>query len=199
LGDPRGIRLRTALWDRYQAQGKYDEAFRELREDGIVERGIAAITAATENQEHFVQQHFPKGKDSAAYKYWQQCAMGALAYAYASFQEHQPEYEQRLDTVEAFLDHRLKQAGYACNGVRARLQYFRGIAHETNYEMDAAAAAYERAVNHFISRAERELADPSSPKYEIERSFVIYCLGKIELRLAQLDYERGRLSTATRE
>jgi hypothetical protein len=75
---------------------------------------------------------------------------------------------------------------------------FRGIAHESDFQIDVAAAEYERSVSHLIKRAERELAKPQSPKHETERSFIIYCLGKLELRFAYLDFERGRLTAAKR-
>jgi hypothetical protein len=193
------LRLRTALWDRYFTQGDYDAAHRELCKDGIVEKAIAKLEASVIDPDAFLNQNFPgNGKVTPTYRYWRQCVMGALAFAYSRFLIHESDYEERLNMVATFLDTCLSKPGYTCNGVRARLHYFRGIIYETNYEMDSASAQYELSVSHLISRAERKLANPRSPKYQAERNFVIYCLGKIELRLAQLDYERGRLTTGKR-
>jgi hypothetical protein len=192
------LRLRTALWDHFYILGDYARASRELREGGIVDQAVAHLERSIADPDQFLQKNFPDGKDRVAYRYWRQCAMGALALAHSGFQEHEPGHGKRLLDVASFIDDCLARAEYTCNGVRARLHFFRGIVFEADYQLDASAAEYERAVSCLISRAERKLADHRSPKYEAERSFIIYCLGKIELRFAQLDFERGRLALAKR-
>jgi len=154
------LRLRTALWDLYQGQGKYAEAFKQLCEGGTVERGIDELQKVIASPQEFMDKHFPNGSSNKAeYKYWRQCVMGALAFAFSKFQAQESTHEARFQKIEAFLDNCLPTQ-YESNGVRSRLHFFRGIAHEANYQLELAAPEYELAVNRFIKRAEKELANP---------------------------------------
>lgn len=125
--------------------------------------------------------------------------MAILAHGFSAFQLGELGSAEILSQVERFLNECLKKAlKYESNGARARLHYFRGIIHEANYEMRNATQAYDRSLQFCIARATKKLANPTTTDYESERSFAIYCLGKMELRLAQLDFDSGRLNSAKR-
>jgi hypothetical protein len=193
------LRVYTLVWDAHQARGEYKIAAERLHDGDVIHRAIQHLHNATTNPDLFIKD-FEQLKDKRfAYTVWRQRTMGVLAHAFSEFQFHKSGTEEHLRSVELFLDECLGRLTYPSNGSRARLHFFRGIICETNYEMDRAMAEYDRSLKFCIARAKHRLAHPKSKsQYEAERSFVVYCLGKVELKLAQLDFDRGRLSTAKR-
>jgi tetratricopeptide (TPR) repeat protein len=105
-----------------------------------------------------------------------------------------------LGGVGNFIEGCLSRAGFECTGTRARYHYFRAqIYYESNNETSEAVEEYDRSLHYCIKRANERLGNSQSDgQQEIERAFAIYCLGKLKLRLGQIDFEMGQLASAKR-
>lgn len=107
--------------------------------------------------------------------------------------------EEMFNAAQKFLEGCLAKAGFPSVGTRSRLHYCRGNRYAANYEHALAAAEYDRSLTFCIARAdERMRGKRDSSQFEVERSFAVYCLGKLELAFGQLDFHRGHLDSAKR-
>lgn len=195
------MRIHTLAWEVYDARGEYAVAADRLMAEHVIEMGSELIREATLNHEDFVATYFPEEvtpeERSRRYDLWRQRAMGGLAMGFASLRLQRAEGAQHLDVARMFVETCLAPAGFPCYGTRARLHYFLGHLYESEYDLAKAAQEYDQSLICCIARAEKRLTgDPA--QRETERLFAIYCLGKLELKLGQLDYEQGRLRSAKR-
>jgi len=193
------LRVHTIVWDVYQGRGQYRRAAECLRADDVFHQAWESLRKACSDPTWFART-FPKLAPQAKweYKLWRQRTMAALASAYSSFQLDEGGATQIFTTVDSFLKKCLDPLGYESNGARARLHFFRGIINESSYQMMKATRRYDLALHFCTRRAAKDLSRRIDPKYETERSFVVYCLGKLELRLGQLDFDSGHLTAAKR-
>jgi hypothetical protein len=193
------LRVQTILWDAHQGCGQYQRAAERLRDNGAIEEALGCLDKASRDPKRFARE-FPKmARDAKSqYKLWRQRVMAVLAHGYSAFQLEERGATDVVRSVASFLKKCLDPLRYESNGARARLYFFRGIIHESNYQMAKATRAYDLSVHFCKKRAAKELARREAAKYETERSFVVYCLGKMELRLGQLDFDSGRLTAAKR-
>jgi tetratricopeptide (TPR) repeat protein len=192
------LRVHTMLWDAYQGLGKYHRAAERLRANDAVQRALDCLDEARKHPTEFAK-NFSMARDKKwEYKMWRQRAMAVLAHGFSAFQLRERGAMELFGTVDSFLKRCLDPLGYESNGARARLHFFRGVMHESVYDMGKAIRSYDLSLHFCRQRAFRELARRQSPNYETERSFIVYCLGRMELRIGQLDFDSGRLTAAKR-
>jgi tetratricopeptide (TPR) repeat protein len=197
------LRLHTLAWEMHHARGEYGEATDCLRDRGEIEAATEIIYEQSRRPDRFADEYFPRKLSPKAREsqdaLWRQRVMGVLAMAADEFLLDDNRREEMFNAAQKFLEECLAKAGFRSVGTRSRLHYFRGNRYAANYEHALAAAEYDRSLAFCIARAdERMRGKRDSSQFEVERSFAVYCLGKLELAFGQLDFHRGHLDSAKR-
>lgn len=195
------ILIHTLTWEIFDGKGLYSLALERLESEGIVEQAYSLIERWSLSAEDFVEAEFPSSlsasERSLRHKTWRQRCMAAMAYHFGRFRTHHQTRGKGLESIRLFLEECLGKAGYACNGTRARMHFFAAQIHESNSGVNEASREYEQSLHFCIARAKERLQKSSSDAVaDTERAFAIYCLGKLKLRMGQIELEQGRLSLA---
>jgi hypothetical protein len=124
-----------------------------------------------------------------------------LADGSASFRDLMPRRAERLFNVASeFVDACLVPANFPCNGTRARLSFFRAQLHHGEEPFEVAAAKYDEAMRLCSARLDErdEVNTDEECMPDVERAFATYCLGKLHVRMGDLEFNQGHLRAAER-
>jgi tetratricopeptide (TPR) repeat protein len=198
------LQMATLSWEVFDALGDKDKAQEKLLTDGLRHECEDRIRHALHAPRVFLAEQFSEGQANdreLTYNLWRQRTIWLMALGFQFYRRQMlGDAEQLLLLAAKFLDNCLARANYACNGTRSWLYYFLGHVRQASDNLSAAAKLFERSLYFCLARLlERsEKYAPGSPPYEVERSFAHYCLGKLELKMGELDYDQGRLQSAQR-
>ncbi len=195
------LSIHTLSWEYFHSRGDQDAAAARLRDGQVVESAVRLVEEWSQAPGRFVEAEFPPDlpdeERRRRYNLWRQRAVGSLAWCMVSHQRRESGWKELLASVESFIDVCLGSAGFGCTGTRARFHFIRAQIHESNNETPEAVSDYDRSLHYCIKRANERLGSGQSDgQQEIERAFAIYSLGKLKLRLGQIDFEMGQLASA---
>lgn len=197
------IQMATLAWEACDALGQRKEAGELLLLGGLRSQCESELRKANQAPKKFREKEFPRNiseeEKRQKYALWRQRTVWALALGFQSFRHQRFEDAIAiLQIVEKFLDGCMTE--FRCHGTRSRLYYFQGQVRQAQENLSDAANLYDRSLRSCFARL-KERSDeirPGDPQLEVERSFAYYGLGKLELRMGELDYEQGRLQSALR-